>query len=176
MSFIPGMSLVPSVLCGVLLGSATAISAPASGHGEKKEPSHRLIPVPEREHGYSTFDSQVIGSRKAFDEFLERINQRDQPWNDRESFVDALKKADIDFDRESLVLVRFNEASGSTEITFGEPRIDGSKLVCPVGRTEAGIGLTVMAHYARAVAVDKDSITAVELRIEGREPRTLPVK
>ena len=65
------------------------------------------ISIPEREHGYGGFKSQVIPTQEKFDEFMKSTEKGS--WNKKDEFVDALKKAKVDFAKETLVLIRQTE-------------------------------------------------------------------
>jgi hypothetical protein len=124
----------------------------------------RVIPIPNRENGYSNFESVAFNTKVEFESFLARTPK--QPgWNSRQAFVDALRNANIDFTREALVLLRHNESSGSVRVTFETPTLVDGKLVCQIrGKALTGGGTMDMAYYSFAVVVSRSVVNEVELR------------
>jgi len=57
-----------------------------------QEPSAvRMVPIPDRENGYSNFQSITFNTKAEFDSFLAgTANQTG--WNNRQAFVEALQK------------------------------------------------------------------------------------
>ncbi len=137
----------------------------------------RTIPIPKREHGYSNFESTVITSHNALDTFLQKKSKgQDMGWNNRDDFEKVLVKAKLNFSRESLVLLRHTEGSGSVQITFRKPRLKKKRVICQIDRKEPETGTADMAFYCFALAVAKTDVTEVELRIPGRKPIILSLR
>jgi hypothetical protein len=76
----------------------------------------RSIPILKRENGYSHFESKVISSQNELDAFLARAVKR---FNDPETFENAIRQSQVDFNNESLVLLRHTEGSGSVRVNLG---------------------------------------------------------
>jgi hypothetical protein len=132
--------------------------------------SFRIIPIPNRENGYSNFASLVFMSKKDLDSFLTDTTTQ-TGWSNRREFEDALLNAKLDFSKEALVLLRHTEGSGSVQVTFETPILQDRKLRCEI-RGEPippGYGGTAdMAYYCLAMAVSKSQVSQVELQaIEG---------
>jgi hypothetical protein len=142
--------------------------------------SFRVIPVQKREHGYSNFESIVLMSKNDLDSFLTTTSTQ-IGWNNRQEFENALLNAKLDFSKEALVLLRHSEGSGSVQVTFETPILQGRNLLCEIrGRPiPPGYGGTAdMAYYCFAVAVSKSAVSQVELQaIEGgfSERRLAPI-
>src|SRR4051812_26064263 len=101
----------------VLLGSSS-VAQDAKGV--------RRIAIPHREHGYGEIKSQVIDTQEQFDAFLKKI-EKQEGWNKRDEFLNAVKKAKIDFTAEALVLIRQTEGSGSNQVKFAPTELkDGT--------------------------------------------------
>jgi len=136
----------------------------------------RVVPIPKRENGYGNFESVAFNTKAEFDSFIAGTSK--QPgWNSRQVFVDALQNAGIDFTRESLVLLRHDEGSGSVQVTFETPTLLGRKLVCQIrGKALTGGGTMDMAYYCFAVVVSRSAVSEVELRAVkgGFKERELP--
>lgn len=132
--------------------------------------SFRIIPIPNREHGYSNFASIVFMSKKELDSFLTDTSTQIGR-NNRQEFEDALRNAKVDFAEEALVFLRHTEGSGSVQVTFETPILQDRNLLCEIrGRPiPPGYGGTAdMAYYCFAVAVSKSQVGQVELQaIEG---------
>ena len=142
--------------------------------------SFRIIPIPNRENGYSNFASIVFMSKEDLDSFLTDTS-RQIGWNNRQDFEDALRNAEVDFAKEALVLLRHTEGSGTVQVTFEMPILQDRKLSCVIrGRPiPPGYGGTAdMAYYCFAVVVSKSAVSQVELQaIEGgfSERRLAPI-
>jgi hypothetical protein len=154
-----------------LLGSLLlAMLLPAGLVTTKTSESFRVIPISKRENGYSNFASIAFTSQDELDSFIRRTSTQ-IGWNQRQGFEDALRKAKVDFSQEALVLLRHTEPSGSVQVTFETPTLEGRKLVCAIrGKPIApgSAGTADMAHYCLAVVVSKSAVTQVELQaVEG---------
>lgn len=142
----------------------------ARGAAERAATQCRVIDVPPTERGYRELRSQVIDSRNDYEALVERL-RRAVPGADKESpALRALAGAKIDFDRESLVLVRHDEASDRTRVTLVPPSLDGDTLVCEVRRDDPDDGAgggeeRAAVAYCFALAVEKGTVKDVEVRI-----------
>lgn len=135
----------------------------------------RAVAVPARENGYSNFETTIIASKTDLDQFLKKI--ADQPgWNDQAGFTKTITEAKLDFTKELLVLIRRDEGSGSVQVTFHKPVVEGKKVVCKIDRKVPEMGTADMAFYCHALAVAKDGPTEIELQIQGGQPVTIPLK
>src|SRR5258705_7506719 len=115
--------------------------------------SFKIIPIPTRENGYNNFASIVFMSKKDLDSFLTDTSTQ-LGWNNRQEFEDALLNAKLDFSKEALVLLRHTEGSGSVQVTFETPILQGTNLLCEIrGKPLQGGGTDDMAYYCFAVAV-----------------------
>src|SRR5258705_4212888 len=126
----------------------------------------RVIPIPKR-GGYSNFESIVLMSEHDMDSFL-----RKTATHVGQEFEDALLNAKLDFSKEALVLLRHTEGSGSVQVTFETPILQGTRLLCEIrGKPPQGLGTADLASYCFAVAVSKAQVSEVELQaIEGGFP------
>ena len=129
----------------------------------KSTQSFRVIQIPKR-GGYSNFESIVLMSEHDMDSFL-----RKTATHVGQEFEDALLNAKLDFSKEALVLLRHTEGSGSVQVTFETPILQGTNLLCEIrGKPLQGGGTDDMAYYCFAVAVSKSAVSQVELQaIEG---------
>lgn len=135
----------------------------------------RVIAIPARENGYSNFETMVIVTQADLDQFMKKV--ADQPgWNEQAAFTKAIKEAKLDFDKELLVLIRRDEGSGSVQVTFHKPVVEGKKVICKIDRKVPEIGTADMAFYCHALAVAKDGPTSVELQVQGGQPVTIQLK
>ena len=82
----------------------------AAPSGAQERPAVRPIPIPFRENGYSNFESQAFNTKAEFDAFIAgTANQIG--WNNRQAFVEALQKANVDFAHEAVVILRHTESA-----------------------------------------------------------------
>lgn len=161
------------VLCCLLLAT---FFHPGQVTNESSQ-SFRIIPIPARENGYGSFESIVFMSKRDLDSFLTNTSTQ-IGWNNRRGFEDALLNARVDFSKEALVLLRHDEGSGSTRVTFETPILQGRTLVAEIQGKPIPPGYggsTDMAYYCFAVAVSKARVSQVELRASqgGLFPRRL---
>ncbi|HYF51211.1 MAG TPA: hypothetical protein VEJ63_17480 [Planctomycetota bacterium] len=126
---------------------------------------YRSIDVPQQEHGYQNFESKVIKTQAELDAFLKNPGEA---WNERKKFEEGLKAPKIDFEKEALVLLRHTEGSGSVQVTFEKPKLEGTTLKCKVSRKEPEIGTADMAYYTFALVVDKTKVKKVEFTSAGK--------
>ena len=147
-----------------------AILSHAGQFTDESTQSFRVIPIPNRENGYSNFASIVLMSKKDLDSFLTDTSTQ-IGWNNRQKFEDALRNAKLDFTKEALVLLRHTEGSGSVQVKFDRPILRDGKLLCEIRGIPIPpgyLGTADMAYYCFAVAVSKSQVTQVELQaIEG---------
>jgi hypothetical protein len=142
-----------------------AVATQAAPLATDSTPSHRTIPIERRENGYGGFDSTVIRSKKELESFLAGLQPRG--WSDFAGFEAALRQATPDFSKEALVLLRHTEGSGSWEVIFDPPSLQGRKLTLSAHRKPMppdAVGTADMAYYCFAVAVSKSMVDQVELR------------
>lgn len=137
--------------------------------------SFRIIPVPQREHGYRGITPAVIRSKDEFDAFIKTTREQNG-WKNRDGFITALTNAAIDFDKEALVLIRHTEGSGSTQVSIDSTELQGRKLVCQLHRKTAQIGTTDMAFHCFAMAVLVADVDEVELQKPNGPPVRIAVK
>ena len=148
----------------------------ASSIRAEEEASFKIVPIPKEEHGYSNFETMVIKSQKELDTFLQKGSTgQGMGWNNRADFEKALAQAKLDFDRESLVLLRHTEGSGSVQVNFRQPRVKDKTLICQIDRKEPEMGTADMAYYCFALAVVKADLAAVEMQVSGRKPIVLSI-
>ena len=137
--------------------------------------TYRRIPIPKRENGYSRMDSVVIRSKTEMERLLKRIRGQGG-WNDRKGFEDAIIKANVDFNREVLVLLRHTEGSGSVQVTFHMPTVRAGTLTCRITRKVPEIGTADMAYYCFALAVSKSDVSKAELHVQGKKSTSMNTK
>jgi hypothetical protein len=136
--------------------------------------SFRTINIHQREIGYSYFDSMAITSSQDFKAFLEEISQQ-LYWNNRQDFVDALLKAQVDFNQEALVLLRHDEGSGAVRVSFETPVLQEKTLLCEIRGELRGLGTADMAYHCFALAVSKSLVNKVQLNaVAGLDERPRP--
>jgi hypothetical protein len=130
--------------------------------------TYRWIPIPKREHGYGRMDSVVIRSKTELARLLKRVRGQGG-WNNRKGFEEAIIRANVDFNREVLVLLRHTEGSGSVQVTFHRPTVRAGTLTCRITRKMPQVGTADMAYYCFALAVSKSYVSKVELHVQGRK-------
>lgn len=167
-----------------LITSSLLLFCAVSHAPAQENPGFRLVNVPQREHGYHSFDSQVIDSQRKFDDFIKQVENQGA-WNNRPAFLKALTDAKLDFTKESLVLLRHTEGSGSNAVSLAPPELKDDSLICEIQRAVPQIGTADMAYHCFAVAVEKGKAKVAEVWLstkgaaKGNKPRRvfdLPTK
>lgn len=146
-------SFILLLLTACVSNSSLIISEPKKPV-QLEESTILKIAIPVREHGYSTFNTQVISSQKAFDEFIANISIQ-KSWNKKDNFIDSLTLYPIDFTHYNLLLYRMTEQSGTTVLSVDAPKGDNKHIVIEIGRDKPSIGTADMAYYALAYKVLK---------------------
>ncbi len=148
--------------------------------GEKPEehPPYREISIPDQEHGYQNFGSTVLDSEKELKNFLDtQAAEETRGWNKLPAFKNALENAEIDFDREALVLVRQDASQGNIQVAFKPDVKNDDQLVVRITKKgEGGIGSSVMQYYCFGLAVNRETISEVQIKPEDGETETLQVE
>jgi hypothetical protein len=128
----------------------------------------RILAVPRDENGYGGFGSLVIDSRAQFDSFQKTVAGQ-AGWNDRAKFLQVLDQARLDFQRESLVLIRQGDSSSSQSVHLAAPRMRGDTVTCTV-RVSGSPRNRDVVYRCFAVVVDKRKVRRVEVEVrEGAE-------
>ena len=123
-------------------------------------PSQNILNVPIhiRDKGYKNFSTKIFTTQSELDSFLKTVKSQ-SGWNKKDNFIYILKKQNIDFAKDYLVIYRFDEASDSIIIATDVPVELDRHITVNIGKTpSAGMKKLNMAHYALAYIVDKDTI------------------
>ena len=112
------------------------------------------ITIPVREQGYSNFDTQVLTSQQALDNFITSIKKQ-KSWNKKENFISSLTLLPVDFKKYNVLLYRMTESSGSTVLAVDAPKGNNKHILIEIGRDKPNVGTTDMAYYALAYKVAK---------------------
>lgn len=128
----------------------------------ESESSFRTINIPQREQGYDFFDSMAITSSEDFKAFIDEVSQHGY-WNNRKPFIDGLLNAQVDFNREALVLLRHTEGSGSARVSLETPVLQEKTLLCEIRGELRTAGTADMAYHCFALAVSKALVDKVQL-------------
>lgn len=158
----------------IALALVTVFSLEVSG---EEVASIRTLPIPKEEHGYRNFSSTVISSPDELKAFLKTsLGTQGMEWSNRKDFEEGIIQAQLNFDKEALVVVRHTEGSSSTGINFRCPLVKGKRLLCQIERNEPEIGTPSMAYYCFALAVSKRRIAEIELKVPGKQAILLTLK
>ena len=154
-------------LCCVTLAMLFHPVAPKNESGA----AFRIINIHQGDSGYGYFESMAITSSQDFNEFLE-ISQELLLIN-RQAFVDALLKANVDFNQEALVLLRYDHAYGASRIPFETPVLQEKTLICEIREPPLqGAGITVVSHHCFALVVSKSLVNKVQLNVVAGFPES----
>lgn len=126
----------------------------------------RTINIHQIENGYQYFDSMAITSSEDFKAFLEEISQQ-LLWTNRQDFVDALLKAQVDFNHEALVLLRYSQGYGAAHVSFETPVLQDKTLLCEIRGETPGGGLGIVSYHGFALAVSKSLVHKVQWNTKG---------
>ncbi|MES2460333.1 MAG: hypothetical protein V4671_07105 [Armatimonadota bacterium] len=159
-----GLGLVGALVSGGLTGCGGGSSVSDRTQIEEAA-SFRIVPIPQREHGYDSFESQVIDSTTEMTRFLEKTAQ-DAYWNNKDGFFLALEQANLNFETESLVLIFDTEGSSGIRVTLDTPQLQGTTLNATVHISLFTGGTADMASHGFALAVRKDQVDAVAVTFD----------
>ncbi len=131
------------------------------------------IPIHIRDNGYHNFSTQIFTSQKKLDSFLATIKGQ-SGWNKKKNFLYTLKKQEIDFSKESLLIYRFSEPSSSIVIATEVPTEIDKKITVKVGKKAPSTMSFDMAYYALAYLVNRDIISVTF--DDGDRNKTISIK
>lgn len=151
------MKLALSLCCVIL-----AMLLPPGVLKNETEPAFRTINIYPSDNGYNYFDSMAITSSQDFKTFLEEVAQQQQYWNNKEAFVNALLNANVDFNNEALVLLRYDDPYGASRVPLETSILKEKTLVCEIRREIQGAGLGIVASHGFALAVSKSVVDKVQ--------------
>ncbi len=152
----------------VLPGISTGTPNPAPEIPETA--AFRLVFVPEYRDIYGPIDSRVIESRAQLDQFLDRAAALSSGY-DEAPFLTALKGADIDFEREALVLFSYVVGSSGIRVTLDPPELQGETLVSTIRTSKFGGGTADQAPYTYALAVSRAAVKEVRVAVADANAR-----
>jgi hypothetical protein len=144
----------------LLLGYALL---PANAQQTLKNAS-RVLAIQKDDNGYGGFRSLVINSRAQYDLFKKTVEGQ-AGWNDRAKFFEVLDQARINFDSESLVLIRQSDGSSSMSVSLASPQMRGDTLTCTVRVTGTPRNRDVV-YRCFALAVDRRKVHRVEVLVK----------
>lgn len=163
--WITGLGIL-AALCPAVLwaGEATSDSA------------YRQIPIREEDIGYDHFESTVIRSQAEWEDFVKSTSlDTEEDWNHGDIFLKNIQKANLDFEKEALVLIRDTEPSGSIQVSFEVSRLESGTLFCNINRKLPGV-TDDEAFYCFAVAVSKEKVKKIHVDVESENPFELDVQ
>jgi hypothetical protein len=147
-----------SRITAVLFGVFALVSVTGCGGGGSSayvESVFRTIAVrsgPDATFRYNRIESQVIGSRAELDARLAATGFTDAS----DPFIESLRSANVDFDQEALVLLRYNTT----------PRVEGTTFASTF-RTQPGPGggLGIEIQHAYAFSVSRARVREVRVPV-----------
>jgi hypothetical protein len=116
------------------------------------------VPIHIRDNGYHNFSTKTFSTQNELNSFLAKIKGQ-SGWNKKKNFLYTLKKQEIDFNKDSLLIYRFSEPSSSIVIATEVPTEIEKKITVKVGKKSPKIITSDMAYYALAYVVNKNSIS-----------------
>jgi hypothetical protein len=157
-----------SRITAVLFGVFALVSVTGCGGGGSSayvESVFRTIAVrsgPDATFRYNRIESQVIGSRAELDARLAATGFTDAS----DPFIESLRSANVDFDQEALVLLRYNTSSGFSEVSLDTPRVEGTTFASTF-RTQPGPGggLGIEIQHAYAFSVSRARVREVRVPV-----------
>ena len=133
-------------------------------NNENMDEDIKRIYITEREHGYYNFPTILIRSQDSLDSFINDLLPQSS-WNEKQPFLDSLYQANIDFDKELLLLLRHTETSGSNTVIVKDPNIEDNMAIIEIDRLVPDVGTDDMAYYCFAYIVSKE-IRKITFQIE----------
>jgi len=114
-----------------------------------------LLNLTAREHGYSNFETTVIGSELELASLIDEFNGQPH-WNEKENILSEVRAWDIDFDSSYVVFYRHTEGSGSVGVSIEEPIWVYSIPSISIERDVPEAGTMDMAYYCFAFKVNRN--------------------
>ena len=115
------------------------------------------IPIHIRDNGYSNFSTKVFVSQSELNHFLGTINAQ-SGWKKKNNFVYTLKKQEIDFSRDKLLIYRFSEPSSAIVLAIDVPTEINQHITVKIGKKKSSeMATTDMAYYALAYTINKQT-------------------
>ena len=116
------------------------------------------VPIHIRDNGYKNFSTKIFTTQNELDSFLKALKSK-STWNKKANFLYTLKKQNIDFSKDYLVIYRFDEASNSIIVATDVPTELDRHITVNIGKT-ASVGMKKlnMAYYSLAYIVNKNTI------------------
>lgn len=142
------------------------------------KPSHRLVPsLKQYYYGCITGNDTyvLIASKKELDAFVKKLASQCQV--DRQAYLALVAKADIDFDREALVLIeKFYGGTGMARasLNVAEPK-DGVVVASIVIRVPPPPLTPDVARFPFAFAVAKAGVKRVDVVVGPSTVASLPI-
>jgi len=118
------------------------------------------IKIPDREHGYKSFEPTIIESPDEFEKFIAEVEEQDH-WNKKDKFMAVLQRDIVDFTTHNIIIFPHTEGSGSIAVTPQEPILENHSAIIVIDRIEPPIQTEDMAYYAFAYKINKsfDKVT-----------------
>ena len=115
------------------------------------------IPIHIRDNGYNNFSTKIFNSKSELNRFLDTINAQ-SGWNKKNNFFYTLKKQEIDFGRDKLLIYRFSEPSSSIVLATDVPTEIDQHITVKIGKKKNSDMMTTdMAYYALAYTINKQT-------------------
>ena len=131
------------------------------------------IPIHIRDNGYSNFSTKVFVTQSELNHFLGTINTQ-SGWNKKNNFVYTLKKQEIDFSRDKLLIYRFSEPSSAIVLATDVPTETNQHITVKIGKKKSSeMATTDMAYYALAYTINK--LTKDVTFDDGEENETIQI-
>jgi hypothetical protein len=150
----------------LLLACATACTPadPVDPPTDQAPPAWRRVEMRQRSSVFREREPRAITTQEALDELTASWGER--PHTGGREIAEALVAANIDFERETLVLITVTESSGSVKVRLEGVDVVGDKAVCSISRSAPDFGTADMAYHGFALVVSKD-IKTMHVWVEG---------
>lgn len=97
------------------------------------------------------------------------VNPHDHFWDEQcERLKDDIRTRNVDFVKETLILIPHTEGSGSIRVGLDWPHLKSKKLVLEIWRAVPFMCTCDMAYWCFAVIVPKAEVDQIEIRLEGK--------
>jgi len=93
----------------------------------------RKVPIALSDVGYQNFETQLFSHRETLDHFLSTI-KTEKNWQKKENFLESIEVASMDFEKENLLIYRFDEQKGSIVLAVDVPTELNKHLFVHIGK------------------------------------------
>lgn len=119
------------------------------------------VPIHISDNGYRHFSTKIFNTQDELNDFLHTINGQ-KGWNKKKNFLYTMKKQEIDFKKDTLLIYRFSEPVNSIVIATKVPTEIKREITVKVGKKKTSSTTNSdMAYYGLAYIINKNTKSVI---------------